>query len=52
MRELISQTLEVSIDRVGVKCTTSKRLGFVGEGQAIAVHAVALVGEAVDEAEG
>ena len=51
MRELISQTLEVSIDRVGVKCTTSKRLGFVGEGQAIAVHAVALVNEAADEAE-
>jgi 2-C-methyl-D-erythritol 2,4-cyclodiphosphate synthase len=52
MRELISQTLEVSIDRVGVKSTTSKGLGFVGEGQAIAVHAVALVDEAADEAEG
>ncbi len=51
MRELISQTLEVSIDRVGVKSTTSKGLGFVGEGQAIAVHAVALVDEAADQAE-
>jgi 2-C-methyl-D-erythritol 2,4-cyclodiphosphate synthase len=51
MRELISQTLEVSIDRVGVKSTTSKGLGLVGEGQAIAVHAVALVDEAADQAE-
>ncbi len=51
MRELISHTLEVSIDRVGVKSTTSKGLGLVGEGQAIAVHAVALVDEAADQAE-
>jgi len=51
MRELISQTLEVSIDRVGVKSTTSKGLGLVGEGKAIAVHAVALVNEVEDEAE-
>jgi len=51
MRELISQTLEVSIDRVGVKSTTSKGLGFVGEGKAIAVHAVALVNEVEDNAE-
>jgi 2C-methyl-D-erythritol 2,4-cyclodiphosphate synthase len=51
MRELISQTLEVSIDLVGVKSTTSKGLGLVGEGKAIAVHAVALVNEVEDEAE-
>jgi len=45
MRELISRTLGVSVDQVGVKTTTSKGLGFVGQGQAIAVHAVALVNE-------
>jgi 2-C-methyl-D-erythritol 2,4-cyclodiphosphate synthase len=45
MRELISRSLGVSVDQVGVKATTSKELGFVGQGQAIAVHAVALVNE-------
>lgn len=45
MRELISRSLGVSVDQVGVKATTSKGLGFVGQGQAIAVHAVALVNE-------
>ena len=45
MRESISRTLGVSVDQVGVKTTTSKGLGFVGQGKAIAVHAVALVNE-------
>jgi len=45
MRESISRTLEIGVDQVGVKTTTSKGLGFVGQGQAIAVHAVALVNE-------
>lgn len=51
MRELIGRTLGVSMEQVGVKTTTSKGLGFVGQGEAIAVHAVALVDEAVDRAE-
>jgi len=46
MRESISRTLGVAVDRVSVKATTAKGLGFVGQGQAIAVHAVALVKEA------
>lgn len=45
MREVISRTLGVAVDQVDVKTTTSKGLGFVGRGQAIAVHAVALVKE-------
>jgi 2-C-methyl-D-erythritol 2,4-cyclodiphosphate synthase len=45
MRESISRTLGVGVDQVGVKTTTSKGLGVVGQGQAIAVHAVALVKE-------
>jgi 2-C-methyl-D-erythritol 2,4-cyclodiphosphate synthase len=51
MRELISQTLEVSIEKVGVKSTTSKGLGFLGEGKGIAAHAVALANRAADQAE-
>jgi 2-C-methyl-D-erythritol 2,4-cyclodiphosphate synthase len=43
MRQRISETLGVSLEQVGVKSTTSKGLGFVGKGEAIAAHAVALV---------
>lgn len=51
MRELISQALGVALEQVGVKTTTSKGLGFVGQGEAIAAQAVALVDDAVARAE-
>ena len=43
MRESISRTLNIVPERVAVKCTTAKGLGFLGRGEGIAVHAVALV---------
>ncbi|TET87906.1 MAG: 2-C-methyl-D-erythritol 2,4-cyclodiphosphate synthase [Dehalococcoidia bacterium] len=43
MRQRISETLGISLEKVGVKSTTSKGLGFVGKGEGIAAHAVALV---------
>jgi len=48
MRDSISRTLGIGVDQVGVKSTTSKGLGFLGKGEAIAVHAVALVDEVGD----
>jgi len=43
MQQWISETLGISKEQVGVKSTTSKGLGFLGKGEGIAAHAVALV---------
>jgi 2-C-methyl-D-erythritol 2,4-cyclodiphosphate synthase len=43
MRALIAEDLDVSIDQVNVKATTTERLGFVGREEGIEVHAVALL---------
>lgn len=43
MQQRISETLGISPGQIGVKSTTSKGLGFLGKGEGIAAHAVALV---------
>jgi 2-C-methyl-D-erythritol 2,4-cyclodiphosphate synthase len=43
MQQRISEALGIGIEQIGVKSTTSKGLGFVGEGAGMAAHAVALV---------
>ena len=47
MRANIARTLQLDVDAVNVKATTTERLGFVGDGSGISAYAVCLL-EACD----
>ena len=43
MKELIASDLGTDVSQINIKATTTEKLGFVGRGEGIAVHAVVLL---------
>lgn len=43
IRKKIISLLECELDQVSIKATTSEKMGFVGRGEGIAVHAIVLI---------
>jgi 2-C-methyl-D-erythritol 2,4-cyclodiphosphate synthase len=43
MRKIISSILEISVDDISIKATTTEQMGFVGRGEGIVAYASALV---------
>ncbi|HAY56325.1 MAG TPA: 2-C-methyl-D-erythritol 2,4-cyclodiphosphate synthase [Flavobacteriales bacterium] len=43
MRAIVAELLDVEPNQIGIKATTTERLGFVGEQKGISAHAVVLL---------
>lgn len=45
MRSVIVDDLQVALDRVNIKATTTEKMGYIGRGEGISTHAVVLLNE-------
>ena len=43
MRKCIAEVMEVEMGRIGIKATTTEKLGFVGTEEGVSAHAVVLL---------
>ncbi len=43
MRKVLAETMGIPLDDIGVKATTTEKLGFVGREEGVAAYAVALI---------
>ena len=43
MQEVMAEILEISVDDISIKATTSEKMGFVGREEGFAAYAVALI---------
>ncbi|NOQ76783.1 MAG: 2-C-methyl-D-erythritol 2,4-cyclodiphosphate synthase [Methylococcaceae bacterium] len=46
MRELLADDLDITVDAVNIKATTTEKLGFAGRKEGVAAHAVVLLTKA------
>lgn len=46
MRETLAADLDITVAQIGIKATTTERLGFTGRGEGIACQAICLLGRA------
>lgn len=43
MKAVIAQALQIAPEAIGIKATTNESMGFVGRGEGVCAHAVALI---------
>ena len=43
MRTIIAKILEVTIDDISIKATTTEKMGYVGRGEGLVAYATALL---------
>jgi len=43
MQQVIAGILDISVDDISIKATTTEKMGFIGRGEGIAAYATALL---------
>lgn len=43
MRQVLAGDMSMEVERINIKATTTEKMGFIGRGEGIAVHAVVLL---------